>query len=131
MYALAAFSVLLAVAMVYNTVYINLEERKREMATLLTIGTPNRSIITSVTLENIVVTVIGSIIGIILGYLMLFFFMEVVLDVEFFRIKSFISATTMIMSFVLTLIGVLVAQYFPLRKILNLNLAEATKERVV
>jgi putative ABC transport system permease protein len=131
MYALAAFSVLLAVAMVYNTVYINLEERKREMATLLTIGTPSRSIVKNVTLENIVVTVIGTFIGIILGYLLLVFFLEIILDIEFFRIKTFISITTMVISFVLTLIGVLVAQYFPLRRILNLNLAEATKERVV
>jgi putative ABC transport system permease protein len=131
MYALAAFSVLLAVAMVYNTVYINLEERKREMATLLTIGTSSRSIVKNVTLENFVVTVIGTILGIILGYLLLVFFLEIILDIEFFRIKTFISVTTMVISFVLTLIGVLVAQYFPLRRILNLNLAEATKERIV
>jgi putative ABC transport system permease protein len=131
MYVLAAFSVLLAVAMVYNTVYINLEERKREMATLLTIGTPGRKIISSVTLENTIVTIIGTFFGIILGYLLLFFFMEVIIDMEFFRIKTFISNDTILISFFMTLFGVYFAQYFPLKRILNLNLAEATKERVV
>ena len=45
LYVVAVFAVLLAVAMVYNTVYINLQEQQREIATLLTIGTQNRKLI--------------------------------------------------------------------------------------
>ncbi len=67
----------------------------------------------------------------IFGWLLLWFFMRVILDMEFFRVKLFISNETVLISFVLTYIGVLVAQFFPLRKALNLNLAEATKERVI
>ncbi|MFW9853423.1 MAG: FtsX-like permease family protein [Candidatus Thorarchaeota archaeon] len=131
MYVVAFFAVLLAVAMVYNTVYINLQEQQRELATLLTIGTPNRNIIRNVTVENLIITIIGTFFGLIFGWLLLWFFMDVILDLEFFRIKLFISLETMLLSFVLTFSGILIAQYFPLRNTINLNLAEATKERVV
>ncbi|MFW9777623.1 MAG: ABC transporter permease [Candidatus Heimdallarchaeota archaeon] len=131
MYVVAFFAVLLAVAMVYNTVYINLQEQQRELATLLTIGTPNRNIVRNVTVENLTITIIGTFFGLIFGWLLLWFFMDVILDLEFFRIKLFISTETMLLSFVLTFSGILLAQYFPLRNTLRLNLAEATKERVV
>ncbi len=130
-YFVAIFAVILSCAIVYNTIYISLQEQQREIATLLTIGTNNRKLIRNITVENFVITLVGTIFGLILGWIMLWFFMRVILDMEFFRIKLFISNNTIITSFVLTYIGVLVAQFFPLRKALNLNLAEATKERVV
>ncbi|MFW9995759.1 MAG: ABC transporter permease [Candidatus Odinarchaeota archaeon] len=131
MYLIAIFAILLAMAVVYNTIYVNLQERKRELATLLTMGTPNRKIISSVTIESVIVTIIGSIIGLLFGWFLLWFFMVFILDMEFFRIRLIMSTTTIIASTVMTLIGVLIAEWFPLRGILNLNLAEATKERVV
>ncbi|MHA1975269.1 MAG: ABC transporter permease [Candidatus Hodarchaeales archaeon] len=130
-YIVAIFAVILSCAIVYNTIYISLQEQQREIATLLTIGTDNRKLIRNITVENTVITLVGTVLGLIFGWIMLWFFMRVILDMEFFRIKLIISINTMITSFVLTYIGVLVAQYFPLRKTLNLNLAEATKERVV
>ena len=130
-YIVAIFAVILSCSIVYNTIYINLQEQQREIATLLTIGTPNRRLIRNVTVENLIITIIGTVLGLILGWIMLWFFMKVILDLEFFRIKLFISNETILLSFGLTLIGVLVAQFFPLRRALNLNLAEATKERVI
>ncbi|MFX0053204.1 MAG: FtsX-like permease family protein, partial [Candidatus Hermodarchaeota archaeon] len=131
LYVVAVFAVILSCSIVYNTIYISLQEQQREIATLLTIGTPNRRLIRNVTIENFVITIIGTFFGLILGWIMLWFFMKVVLDLEFFRVKLFMSTETILISFGLTFIGVLVAQFFPLRKALNLNLAEATKERVV
>ncbi len=130
-YMVAVFAVILSCSIVYNTIYINLQEQQREIATLLTIGTPSRRLIRNVTIENFVITIIGTFFGLILGWIMLWFFMKVILDLEFFRVKLFMSTETILISFGLTFIGVLVAQFFPLRKTLNLNLAEATKERVV
>jgi putative ABC transport system permease protein len=131
LYIVAIFAVILSGAIIYNTIYISLSEQQREIATLLTIGTGNRKLIKNVTIENTVITLIGTVLGVIFGWIMLWMFMSVILDLEFFRVKLFISNETIILSFILTYIGVLVAQYFPLRKTLNLNLAEATKERVV
>lgn len=131
MYIIAVFAVLLSCSIVYNTIYINLQEQQREIATLLTIGTPSRRLIRNVTIENLVITIIGTILGLILGWIMLWFFMDVVIEMEFFRVKLFMSNETILLSFGLTFLGVLFAQFFPLRKALNLNLAEATKERVV
>ncbi|MFX1506752.1 MAG: ABC transporter permease [Promethearchaeota archaeon] len=130
-YIVAVFAVILSCSIVYNTIYINLQEQQREIATLLTIGTPSRRLVRNVTVENFTITIIGTILGLILGWMMLWFFMRIILDLEFFRVKLFMSNDTILISFGLTLIGVLVAQFFPLRKALNLNLAEATKERVV
>jgi ABC-type lipoprotein release transport system permease subunit len=131
LYIVAVFAVILSGAIIYNTIYISLQEQQREIATLLTIGTSNRKLIRNITLENTVITLIGTVFGIIFGWILLWFFMSLVLDMEFFRIKLFISSDTVILSFIMTYIGVLVAQFFPLRRTLNLNLAEATKERVV
>ena len=130
-YIVAIFAVILSCAIVYNTIYISLQEQQREIATLLTIGTNNRKLIRNVTVENTVITLVGTVFGLIFGWIMLWFFMRVILDMEFFRIKLFISNNTIFTSFIMTYIGVLIAQYFPLRRMLNLNLAEATKERVV
>ncbi|MFX1517734.1 MAG: ABC transporter permease [Promethearchaeota archaeon] len=130
-YIVAIFAVILSCSIVYNTIYINLQEQEREIATLLTIGTPGRRLVRNVTVENSVITLIGTVLGLILGFIMLWFFMRVILDLEFFRVKLFMSDETILISFILTFIGVLVAQFFPLRKALNLNLAEATKERVI
>ena len=131
LYIIAIFAVALSGAIIYNTIYIGLQEQQREIATLLTIGTENRKLIRNVTIENTAVTIVGTVLGVIFGWIMLWVFMSVILDMEFFRIKLFISNPTILLSFILTYIGVLVAQYFPLRRTLNLNLAEATKERVV
>ncbi len=130
-YIVAIFAVILSCAIIYNTIYIGLQEQQREIATLLTIGTNNRKLIRNVTVENTIITFVGTVLGLIFGWILLWFFMRVILDMEFFRIKLFISNNTILTSFILTYIGVLVTQYFPLRKTLNLNLAEATKERVV
>ena len=131
MYILAAFAMLLAIVMVYNTVYINLQEQEREIATLLTIGTPGRKIVTNTTIEQTIMTILGTIFGLLFGYALLYFMFYIVIDMEFFRIKVFISNEIALLSFFITWIGVLIAEFFPLRRILNLNLAEATKERVV
>ncbi|MHA1513388.1 MAG: ABC transporter permease [Candidatus Hodarchaeales archaeon] len=131
MYIVAVFAVILSGAIIYNTIHINLQEQQREIATLLTIGTDNRKLIRNTTIENTAITLIGTILGLIFGWLLLFFFLKVVLNMEFFRIQMFISFNTMLTAFVMTYIGVLIAQFFPLRRVLNLNLAEATKERVV
>ena len=125
------FAVALSAAIVYNTIYISLIEQQRELATLLTMGTPSSKLVRNVTLENLLVTLIGTGLGLVAGWILLWFFMSVILDMEFFRIKLFISIDTMLKAFIFTLIGVLIAQFFPLRRTLNLNLAEATKERVV
>lgn len=130
-YIVAVFAVILSCSIVYNTIYINLQEQQREIATLLTIGTPSRRLVRNVTVENLIITIIGTVLGLILGWIMLWFFMRVILDLEFFRVKLFMSNETILISFGLTFLGVLVAQFFPLRRALNLNLAEATKERVV
>ena len=130
-YIVAIFAVLLSCAIIYNTIYISLQEQQREIATLKTIGTDNRTLIRNITLENTAITFIGTILGVIFGWILLWFLMSVMLNMEFFRIQLFISFNTMLTSFILTYIGVLIAQFFPLRRVLNLNLAEATKERVV
>jgi putative ABC transport system permease protein len=123
--------VILSGAIIYNTIHISLQEQQREIATLLTIGTDNRKLIRNTTIENTAITLIGTILGLIFGWILLFFFLKVILNMEFFRIQLFISFNTMLTAFVMTYIGVLIAQFFPLRQVLNLNLAEATKERVV
>ena len=63
--------VLLALLIAYNTASINLDERRRETATMFAYGVPVRTVLGMTMLENAVLGVIATVIGLVAGYLML------------------------------------------------------------
>ena len=66
-----AFVVLLALLIAYNTASINMDERRREHATMLAYGLPVRTILGMAVTESAVLGIIATIFGLIGGYLML------------------------------------------------------------
>ncbi len=66
-----AFVVLLALLIAYNTASINMDERRREHATMLAYGLPARSILGMAMTESAVLGLIATVFGMIGGYLML------------------------------------------------------------
>ena len=64
---------LLALVVWYNLNSINIEERKRELATIKLLGFYNRELSSYVFRENIILTIIGGILGLILGVYLNFF----------------------------------------------------------
>ena len=63
--------VLLALLIAYNTASINMDERRRETATMFAYGVPVRTVLGMTMLENALLGVIATIIGLVAGYLML------------------------------------------------------------
>ena len=63
--------VVLALLIAYNTASINLDERRRETATMFAYGVPVRTVLGMTMLENAVLGVIATVMGLIAGYLML------------------------------------------------------------
>jgi putative ABC transport system permease protein len=59
---------MLSFVILYNLSNININERKREIATLKVLGFYNKEVDNYITKENIILTIIGIIIGIIVGY---------------------------------------------------------------
>lgn len=57
----------LAFVVIYNLTNININERKRELATIKLLGFYNKELAMYIYRENVILTIIGSIIGILLG----------------------------------------------------------------
>lgn len=66
-----AFVVLLALLIAYNTASINMDERRREHATMLAYGLPARTVLGMAMVESAVLGLIATVLGMIGGYLML------------------------------------------------------------
>ena len=75
-YILIVFSGLLSFVVLYNLSYINISERKREIATLKVLGFYDSEVGSYIVKENFIITAIGIFIGLILGK----FFVDLIVD---------------------------------------------------
>lgn len=69
---ISTFAIALALTVLYNLVRLNLEERRREIATLKVLGFSRNEIGRSILIEILFLTILGIIFGSLLGYPMLF-----------------------------------------------------------
>jgi putative ABC transport system permease protein len=110
---------MLAFVVLYNLNNININERKRELATLKVLGFYNSEVAAYVYRENILLTIMGSGLGVVLGKLLHGFIIKTVeVDQTMFgltiTIKSYLLAIGFTMLFSLIVNGVM---YFKLKKI--------------
>ncbi len=124
---LILFSFIVGLTLVLNTVLINISERKRELATMRTIGESTKSIIWQLNLEHLILGVISMIFGIPLGYETVVAMLRLY-NMDYFNIITTISIVSFILAIISTILIVIFAQVQPLQSIKKLNLAEATKE---
>ena len=108
---LIVLSASLAFVVLYNLSNININERKREIATLKVLGFYNSEVDSYITKENIILTIIGIAFGLIFGS----FLTNVTIgtvemeNTRFLREVSTMSYIyTSIITFVFTLIGIIV-----------------------
>lgn len=71
------FAILLSATVLYNLSRLNLNERKREIATLKVLGFSGFEIGESILIETLFLTIIGSILGTILGFPMLYLILKI------------------------------------------------------
>ena len=122
----------LAFSIVFSTVTINVLERTNEVATMRTLGVSRREIAMMVTLENLMLAVVGTAAGLPIGRV---FFERFWLaaqteeQMELFSMKASVLPMTYVLAGGLIFAVVLVSQLPALRMLERLDLAKSTKER--
>ena len=118
-YLIIAFSSFLAITVLYNLTIININERKREIATLKVLGFRDNEVSSYVYRETIIMTIIGIIVGVFLGFSLNTFILMIAETDEILFIKT-IKPLSYILSFIIIIVFSLIVQvitYFILKKI--------------
>lgn len=126
------FGMGLGFSILFNMVTINVLERSNEVATLRTIGVSRAQIIGMITLENMLIGVIGALIGLPVGRLFVEGFITAASSEEQMELFAF-RVTILPSTYALTAFLILIVMFFSqLPAILSLNrmnLAKSAKER--
>lgn len=123
---LLAFGFLMGFVVIYTTFTANVLERTREIATMRTIGEDTGSLALMVTLENVFLAIAGVPLGLWLGALVAGGMMES-LSSDVYNFPLTIYPRTYVLVVVASVLVLLVSEVPPIRRILKLDLAEATK----
>jgi len=123
---LYAFGWAMAFVVIYTTFTSNILERTREIATMRTIGESNSRLAVMVTIENVMLAVVGIPLGIWLGK-MAADAIYASFSSEAYSLKAVISVASVAWLSLATLGVLLVSEVPAIRRIFKLDLAEATK----
>ncbi len=126
------FGYILAFATLFNTITINVLERRAEMATLRTLGVSNGQIGRMVAIESLIVASIGLIVGLPIANGFVHLFWQAAQTPEQQELFSFdvqILPTTFIVAAVAVLMICSLALLPALRTVQRMDLAKAVKER--
>ena len=118
-YLIIAFSSFLAITVLYNLTIININERKREIATLKVLGFRDREVSSYVYRETIILTIVGIIVGIFLGFSLNTFILMIAETDEILFIKI-IKPLSYVLSFIIIVVFSVIVQvitYFILKRV--------------
>ncbi|RJP34739.1 MAG: ABC transporter permease [Actinobacteria bacterium] len=122
------FGIIMAFSLVFNTSTINIMEREQEVATMLTLGVPQWKASLSLTLENVMMGLLGLIPGYIAARIVMVQAMKLY-ENDLFSFTPAISVWTFVITGVLVIALMVLSEFPSLRHIHNLDLAESTKRR--
>jgi putative ABC transport system permease protein len=126
--AMLALGALMAFAIIFTTMSVNILERQREMATLRIGGIPQRTVARIITAENLLLTLLGVIPGLVLGVLGGRAFLATYTNDQL-RLELAIRPLTLIASAAAILLVAILSQRPGLRAIARLDLATTVRER--
>ena len=117
---------MLAFVVLYNLSSINIEERKRELATIKLLGFYNNELSSYVFRENIILTIIGGLLGLILGvYLLTFVISTAEMDIVMFgRERAF---SSYLFAFILTIVFAFLINLIMNKELRKINMIESLK----
>lgn len=116
-------------AIIYSTTIVNINERQLELGSLRIMGFSKNEIYKVITKENAIMSALGVLAGVPLGQQMA----QLVVDsfsTEIYSLEVYLTASNYLLSGVLTLSFVLLAQLMMLRKIHRIDFMEALKNRM-
>ncbi len=116
----------LAAIVLYNLTNINIEERRREIATLRVLGYTKREVAGYIYRESIILTIVGALVGLLMGWLLHMFLVSRVNSVMMMFGKV-IAWTSYIWAFLITIAFALVVFAFMLIKLYRINMVESLK----
>jgi putative ABC transport system permease protein len=125
---LLVFGSAIAFVVVYTTFSANITERTREIATMRTIGEDNAHLTAMVTLENLLLALVGLPLGLWLGSLAAgAVFAAMAMESQSYTLTALLYPSSVAGICALMLAVVLLSEVPPVRRIFRLDLAEATK----
>ena len=123
---LIVLSAMLSFVVLYNLSSINIQERKREIATLKVLGFYPNEVDHYITTENIILTIFGIVLGLIFGY----FFTNIVVstvEIEYVRFIHKIKIFSYIYSALMSIIFTLIVNFITHFSLKNINMIESLK----
>ncbi len=125
--AIIAFGLTISAAIMFNTININIEERRKEYATMRTLGVRMREIFWILIIENIVLMAIGIIIGIPISIFTSNYLLNV-FNSEFFAFDPVIYNQTFIIATIILGIILYVTIWLGIKSIKMIDLPRVIKE---
>jgi len=126
---LVVFSSILGFAVVYNTTIMGISERKLEFSSLRVMGFFRKEIFLMIVKENLIITILGILIGIPMGRVFITG-VEKAYSNDLYTLHAVVNTKTYIWAASITILFVIAAQLFTLKKIYKLDFMEALKSRI-
>ena len=117
---------ILSFTVLVNLNNINIEERKRELATIKLLGFYQKELESYVFRENIILTILGTIFGLILGMGILGIVIQAAEVETIFLVKD-INLINLLISTIITISFTLITNLFMKKKIKNINMIDSLK----
>ena len=121
-----AFAVIMAFALLFNTMTVNVLEREREFATMRAVGTGSGMIALLLSTESVVLWILAAIPGLLVGYWAALQ-MGKAFQSDLFSFSIVVQPLTLVVTAAGILITMLLAAVPAMRRVNHLNLAESTK----
>jgi putative ABC transport system permease protein len=122
------FGGLMAFALMYNTISVNVAERSGEFATMRANGLSHRGIASLIATENVLLTLMGIIPGLIIGYAVGAFFMSQ-FSVDAFSLQFQMRPSSIVLSAVAMIVVALLSLIPAIRTVKRLDIGEVVRER--
>ena len=125
-YLIIGAALLLAIVVLYNLLIINMNERKREIATFKVLGFKNKEISSYVYRETIILTLIGIAVGLVLG-VMLDQYVIITAETDEIMFLRTISVWSFVFSTVLTIVSSIIVELFTYNYLRKVDMIESLK----
>jgi len=117
---------LLAFIVLYNLTNININERKKELATLKVLGYHNKEVSNYIFKEITILAIIGILVGLLLGKYMHSFIVLTVEDPDFMFGRG-INLSSYVLAFVVTMVFSFIVNIFMSKKLRNIKMVDSLK----
>jgi putative ABC transport system permease protein len=121
------FALVIAGAVIFNTMTVNVLERQREIATMRALGQDRRRLGAMITLENLLTGLLALVPGLAAGTLITYYFFQVFSSTADFYMPFYISPLSYAIVTLLVFGTALLSQLPAVRRVNRMDLAEATK----